>query len=481
MRKKIFYSGLFFILFICLINGQIKIEAENGKLYQLNTEKSEDASGGKFIKIEKTGSVEWEISLKSDGYYKIAFCYKSPNGERVQQFYYNGKKSEIGFGYSPEWKIQNSFFRLKKGRNTIKLEKQWGDIALDYFTVEKTELIPELKPLNCVFTGETNEILKFNLRVYDDRLDGISIGKHKVNYKIEKYPYLDDTYTVYINGKEIKSLSAGKYNIDFRFGKKQLSSVLNIPDENKNDRLTILFPDVEHGAAVLFILPDKQTLLIDSGKKGIRDTVLIPMFGKLGVNKINNFIITHYHDDHDSEDKGELIKQQFKVDNFFDYNNLKSGQEINIAGLKVKVLNSLEDGKDENTSSLSMKIEYNGFVYIHGGDTYAENQQMILKRFPNDIKGDLFFANHHFHGSLENKYIKEMEPKIIILQAQEAIYARSTYMINLKQDIEKYFKDNNSAYIETLPVLETGPVMIKIKSKNDWYYKTFINNNTTTL
>jgi competence protein ComEC len=65
--------------------------------------------------------------------------------------------------------------------------------------------------------------------------------------------------------------------------------------------LDIYFIDVEGGQATLFVTPQHESLLIDSGWPGheSRDAHRIVAAAKLaGLSKIDNVIITHFHEDH---------------------------------------------------------------------------------------------------------------------------------------------------------------------------------------
>ena len=141
--------------------------------------------------------------------------------------------------------------------------------------------------------------------------------------------------------------------------------------------------------------------------------------------------------------------------------------------LMNKILNSYENGTDENTRSLSFKMEYNGFVYVHGGDIYAINQRKIGHQFPHDIKADIYYANHHFHGSVDVDYLRQVDPALFLLQAQEAVYARSAYMVDFKRDVEAYLRTKSNRYIEALFALEVGTVVLRVNGKDDWSYETY--------
>jgi beta-lactamase superfamily II metal-dependent hydrolase len=69
--------------------------------------------------------------------------------------------------------------------------------------------------------------------------------------------------------------------------------------------LQVYFVDVEGGQSTLFVMPDGETLLVDTGSPDSkaptapRDASRIAALCKLaGVTKIDNLLITHYHADH---------------------------------------------------------------------------------------------------------------------------------------------------------------------------------------
>jgi beta-lactamase superfamily II metal-dependent hydrolase len=65
--------------------------------------------------------------------------------------------------------------------------------------------------------------------------------------------------------------------------------------------LQVYFVDVEGGQSTLFVAPDGESLLVDTGSAGAtaRDATRIAAMCKLaGVTKIDNLVVTHYHSDH---------------------------------------------------------------------------------------------------------------------------------------------------------------------------------------
>src|ERR1700747_705920 len=65
--------------------------------------------------------------------------------------------------------------------------------------------------------------------------------------------------------------------------------------------LRVYFVDVEGGQATLFVTPERQSLLVDTGwpGNGGRDADrIVAATKKAGIRKIDYVLVTHYHVDH---------------------------------------------------------------------------------------------------------------------------------------------------------------------------------------
>ncbi len=463
------------LLLTIVLDAQVYYgEAEQAEYKKLLPESDSQASSGQYLKVLNSGFVRWNVNVSESAWYELSIGYKSPGGGKEEYLVINNVKRAVGFGYSKSWNVFSKRVRLNSGLNTIEISPSWGNIDLDYLRIDTTLISPSLKPLrNNVYHNNPHDLV-YKINRFGYEIKGVSSDSVSLKFTLNEYPFQEDAVRLTIPANELSKLSEGIHELVFSFdNSKSLTSRLNVFREGSKADLTIITPYVEHGSAVVFILPTGKTMLVDCAKDWVRDSILIPMLHSNNIEKIDYFFITHYHDDHDSGDKGEDIKQLFNVGDFYDYKSFNTGDTFSLAGVDFKILNSFDDGKDENTSSLSFKMTYNDFVYIHGGDTYGVNQVEILKRFPEDIKADVFYANHHFHGSVDIGYIRAMDPSIVLLQAQEAIYARSAYMDDFKKSVEKYLLRNSDRYIEDLPTLEIGTVVVRINSASDWSYESY--------
>ena len=159
-----------------------------------------------------------------------------------------------------------------------------------------------------------------------------------------------------------------------------------------------------------------------------------------------------------------------------------------IAGAKFTILNSAAFDKQKypayedknfhgytrkNNRSLSFNMEYNGFIYSHGGDIYQHPQQAILKTFDEkEIRAHVYHGNHHFHGGVCADYLKKVDPCLFITPANPAAYNRTAYVDQVMGDAVPYLEENSARFIENLFDFEVGHITISVNDSLDWRYET---------
>ena len=466
---------LAFFCSLMQVQGQQNViyEAEQGNYKLLEPISDASAANHQFLRMKGEGSVTFTVIAAKAGWYDLLIRYRAFDGEKEQLIIKNGDSIPTGFAMSANWNILKRAMALKRGSNTITIAKSWGNMDIDNLTTEPVELKPALVPGQNEFYSSEKRNLVYKWNAYGNKLIKVLLDSTSVDMSTRAYPYEEDAFISVLTQQQTGKLTTGKHTLRFIFDSKDtVVSILNVSPKPIAAPLKILAPYVEHGSSVIFILPTKKVLMVDCGKDWVRDKIIIPFLKKNGIRKIDHLLITHYHGDHDGGDKGATIRKLFKVEHFIDYDTYKTGTSIPMGGAILKILNSSGDGNEENTKSLSFKLTYNGFSYTHGADTYAENQEKIMQKFGDDLQTTVFMSNHHFHGSVNVNYLRKLDPKLVLVQAQQAIYARSAYMQAFKEDTEKYWRSNNSGYREALPTLEVGTVVLRIRGQNDWSFET---------
>jgi competence protein ComEC len=108
---------------------------------------------------------------------------------------------------------------------------------------------------------------------------------------------------------------------------------MGAPSAQKN-ALHIYFVDVEGGQATLFVTPEKQSLLIDTGwpeNKGRDANRIVAAAKDAGLKKIDYVLITHFHTDHVGG--APQLAAKFPIGTFIDHGeNRESGDAVTEQG-----------------------------------------------------------------------------------------------------------------------------------------------------
>ncbi len=164
----------------------------------------------------------------------------------------------------------------------------------------------------------------------------------------------------------------------------------------------IHFINVGQGDSIFLELPGKKTMLIDTGDSKdeyiAAKSKVVPYIKRLGYNKIDYMVITHFHSDHSGG--LEYIESTLKVLNKISYEGcsdksfigVASGDEIKISGVEFNVLSpSKISYDDENKNSLIISANYKDFNCLLTGDATKEEMDKI--------KGNYNVLKVPHHGS----------------------------------------------------------------------------------
>jgi beta-lactamase superfamily II metal-dependent hydrolase len=432
------------------------------------------ASGGKCLLFDKYDSVNWVCEAKTEGWYKISVRYKAIKGDVAQNILINGKKQGVGFSICNNWNDAYFDAYLRAGKNNISLLPGYGQIHIDFLSLpyNTTYFKPSLSPINGAFYKKQPATISVFANAKGKKLKSVYAENNTIGFQTEDFPHIEGAYHIKLSNESLARLPIGNHNLHFTFNDGSFAQYnLKVKDAVKKAGLTLIMFDIEHGNSVLVILPNGKRLLIDSGKEEYARSVIMPFLDRNKIEKIDYFIITHYHDDHTGA-KDEIIKK-YNVSNFYDYKSFNAGDTVKLDQTIVSILNTFADGTHENDQSLSFLLSWNGFTYSHGADNYANTQDRILKKYGSSVLADVFYANHHFHGSVNPEFIIKTNPSLVVVSAEQSVYARGAFTEVYKEKTEKVLYSAHARLKETLLTLEVGTIVIRINGAGDWDYETY--------
>jgi beta-lactamase superfamily II metal-dependent hydrolase len=476
--RCIVYLMLAFLPLSALAQITTVYEAENAvasdSIKRIN---DPSASGGKCLFMGKEGTIQWTVDNPARGWYRMAFRYRAVKGDLASEITINNKKKGIGFSMCNNW--NDAWFKtyLPKGKNVITLSPVYGNVEIDYLNVPADSIytLPSISPVNGVFYKDHPATMTIFADAGGKKLSLVTSDDKSIEFQIRDYPFLEGAFQVVLTKESLLSLPLGNNTLRLKFADGSVATYsLLVKQTVDTPGLTIIMFDVEHGNSVLVLLPDGKKLLIDSGKEAYARSVVMPFLDNNSIDTLDYFITTHYHDDHTGA-RDEIIAT-YKAQHIYDYKSFHSGDTVRFGEVIATILNAYADGTDENLRSLSFLLNWNGFTYSHGADNYAENQSRILKQFGNAVAADVFFANHHFHGSVNPTFIAKTNPALVVVSAQQALYARGAYMDIYKEKTEKNLFASHARLMETLFTLEVGTVVVRVQQSGEWHYETYRNN-----
>jgi beta-lactamase superfamily II metal-dependent hydrolase len=232
--------------------------------------------------------------------------------------------------------------------------------------------------------------------------------------------------------------------------------------------LTIYYIDTEGGQSTLFVSPTGETLMVDAGNPGGRDTDRIQLaMADAGVTQIDHMVLTHYHVDHIGG--LEELAKRVTIKHFYDHGPTsepnaqvqffkeiypaiyakaqhtiaKPGDKIAIAGLDVTVVSSngevlktnlpgagkpnpeCADFKEkdlsavfdpDNAMSVGFLMTYGRFRTIDLGDLTWNHEGKLM--CPNNKLGtiDLYLVSHHgINQSSSPALVHGLQPRVAIM------------------------------------------------------------------
>lgn len=178
-----------------------KFEFESAEVTgDVTVEKDADASGGSYLKMTESGTINLTFNVDEEGMYKLTIHAGGIGSAKQQNLSVNGaSQGTLAIPESDGFEeIAIPSIKLKKGENVITIEKSWGWSTFDYVTVEKA-VLPAIKatqtsPVDIKASAETRSLMSYLAGVYGN---GIISGQQEI-YKYgphdleTEFEYLND-------------------------------------------------------------------------------------------------------------------------------------------------------------------------------------------------------------------------------------------------------------------------------------------------
>ncbi|GGA89168.1 ComEC/Rec2 family competence protein [Ornithinibacillus halotolerans] len=200
-------------------------------------------------------------------------------------------------------------------------------------------------------------------------------------------------------------------------------------------KMDVHFINVGQGDSIFIQTPNDKNILIDGGPPKAGKKVVNYLKG-LGIKEIDLIIATHPDRDH----IGGLptVMKEFKVKEILDSGKLhvtrayanymneirkqkipltvaKADKEIRIDTLlDFRILNAYGKYKNNNQSSIALKLSYNDVDFLFLGDIEDEQETKIGKKY--DVRAEIIKIAHHGSKTSSSKnFLEQVKPKVAII------------------------------------------------------------------
>ncbi|WP_047981073.1 ComEC/Rec2 family competence protein [Ornithinibacillus contaminans] len=227
-------------------------------------------------------------------------------------------------------------------------------------------------------------------------------------------------------------------------------------------KMEVHFINVGQGDSMFIQTPNNKNILIDGGPPKAGKKV-VQYLKDLGIETLDLIIATHPDRDH----IGGLpaVMKAFEVKRILDsgklhvtityanYMNEIRKQEIPMTVAKVgkyipldslldiRILNAYGKRKNNNQSSIALKLSYNDIDFLFLGDIEDKQEKEIAKKF--DVRSEIIkIAHHGSKTSSSSKFLEHVDPDVAVLTYSK--YNDFGHPVN--RVIEKLFELNAEIY-----------------------------------
>ena len=267
-----------------------------------------------------------------------------------------------------------------------------------------------------------------------------------------------------------------------------LCLLFSVMTDNGYESVELIFLDVGQGDCLFLQTPEGRNILIDGGGSkdyNVGEKTLLPYLLKRGVTSVDLAVVTHLHDDHFlgiEELAGNMKIRQLGV---YEANRLREQEILEGTGLesgnmlylgegdtirignevRIEVLfpekrtdqeykELLLEEKDENKSSLILKVIYGDLTVMMTGDLGIEGEEELIdhyQREPSILAATVLKVGHHgSRYSSGDAFLETVSPDIAVFQVGKNNFGHPHPTVIekcTKKGIMVYRNDRNGAVI----------------------------------
>lgn len=316
-------------------------------------------------------------------------------------------------------------------------------------------------------------ITKLARRVYQ-ALNGEQLNAQALAFDAKKgnYQYLvtwsDETHIQPLSEAGYEKIGEADHYFIYRLDREKVSDIL-ITQYGNNEGNQINFYTIETIKGKLIV--------IDGGFEA--DEAYVREVLSLKGNRVNAWILTHYHQDHVGafskiyENPGDIkigkiyavpmAPQELYVENApwdetYTYERfqklgikkiryLHAGDERKIAGVQIKVLNAYDDYVDEisndlhNDGSMMFKVYGEKESMLFCADVGNRMSEWIIEHYAEELSSDYLQMGHHGNGGLSEEFYRMVHPKAAFFDAPAWLFDSTE---------EKYTSQKNREIMEDM-------------------------------
>jgi len=213
-----------------------------------------------------------------------------------------------------------------------------------------------------------------------------------------------------------------------------------------NFGLEINFIDVGHGDSIFMVLPDKRTVLIDTGggywigekEYNAGSDTVVPYLLNRGYRHVDMIVITHFDEDHvgglsevleviDTDVVAVSVHAKEKEryseiaalakEHGFVVKELEAGMAFSLGDVRFDVLSPYRGVRfeEENEDSVCLMCEYDGVKMLFTGDLEVEGETYLLERGVS-VDADILKVGHH--GSITSStedFVEAVTPRVSVI------------------------------------------------------------------